>query len=157
MWDDDVVVGSFNYLSYSGYGSSGGRHLMRSELSVRLTGAALADRRLAEIPTDEWNDVRVDVTPREYVLEYLAHGHPDAEFFLELAFKALLERLTSFALAPWKLPIPAQMGILATPGDEHPVVSKHESGCNLHDSNVGVGRNLLRSADLLSLRPGASF
>jgi signal transduction histidine kinase/phosphatidylserine/phosphatidylglycerophosphate/cardiolipin synthase-like enzyme len=43
VWDDDVVVGSFNYLSYSGYGSSGGRHLMRSELSVRLTSAALAD------------------------------------------------------------------------------------------------------------------
>jgi hypothetical protein len=26
------------------------------------------ERRLAEIPTQEWNDVRVDITPREYVL-----------------------------------------------------------------------------------------
>ncbi|WP_395678738.1 strawberry notch-like NTP hydrolase domain-containing protein [Inquilinus sp.] len=40
------------------------------------TGAALTERRLAEIPTDEWSDVRVDVTPREYVLEYLSHGFP---------------------------------------------------------------------------------
>ena len=40
------------------------------------TGAALTDRRLAELPTHEWNDVRVDITPREYVLDYLAHGFP---------------------------------------------------------------------------------
>jgi len=25
------------------------------------------ERRLAELPTEEWNDVRVDITPREYV------------------------------------------------------------------------------------------
>jgi hypothetical protein len=34
------------------------------------------ERRLAEIPTDEWGDVRVDITPREYVLDYLAHSFP---------------------------------------------------------------------------------
>jgi hypothetical protein len=34
------------------------------------------ERRLAEIPTEEWNDVRVDITPREYVLDYLAHSFP---------------------------------------------------------------------------------
>ena len=28
------------------------------------------ERRLAEIPTEEWNDVRVDITPREYVLSF---------------------------------------------------------------------------------------
>ena len=28
----------------------------------------MMERRLAEIPTDEWNDIRVDITPREYVL-----------------------------------------------------------------------------------------
>ncbi len=32
------------------------------------TGAALAERRLAQIPTEEWGDLQVDVTPREYVL-----------------------------------------------------------------------------------------
>ncbi|WP_326645142.1 hypothetical protein OG884_12260 [Streptosporangium sp. NBC_01755] len=43
VWDDDVVVGSFNYLSYAGHGTLGGRHLQRSELSVRLAGPAIAN------------------------------------------------------------------------------------------------------------------
>ena len=34
------------------------------------------ERRLAEIPTEEWSDVQVDITPREYVLDYLAHSFP---------------------------------------------------------------------------------
>ena len=34
------------------------------------------ERRLAEIPTDEWNDISVDVTPREYVGSYLQHSFP---------------------------------------------------------------------------------
>jgi predicted RNA methylase len=40
------------------------------------TGEALQERRLAEIPTDEWDDVQVDITPREYVLDYLLHSFP---------------------------------------------------------------------------------
>ena len=40
------------------------------------TGEALMERRLSEIPTDEWNDIRVDITPREYVLDYLTHSFP---------------------------------------------------------------------------------
>lgn len=40
------------------------------------TSEALMDRRLAELPAGEWNDLSVDVTPREYVLDYLAHGFP---------------------------------------------------------------------------------
>jgi hypothetical protein len=48
---------------------------MRSDLAaghsaviqIVSTGEALMERRLAEIPTEEWNDVRVDITPREYV------------------------------------------------------------------------------------------
>ena len=40
------------------------------------TGEALMERRLAELPTEEWNDVRVDITPREYVLDYLSHSFP---------------------------------------------------------------------------------
>jgi hypothetical protein len=32
------------------------------------TGEALMERRLADIPTEEWGDVSVDITPREYVL-----------------------------------------------------------------------------------------
>ena len=40
------------------------------------TGEALMERRLAEIPTDDWGDIQVDITPREYVLDYLAHSFP---------------------------------------------------------------------------------
>ena len=45
-------------------------------VQVVSTGEALLERRLAEIPAEEWGDVQVDVTPREYVLDYLAHSFP---------------------------------------------------------------------------------
>ena len=45
-------------------------------VQIVSTGEALMERRLADIPTEEWNDVRVDITPREYVLDYLAHSFP---------------------------------------------------------------------------------
>ncbi|MBO9111923.1 MULTISPECIES: bifunctional class I SAM-dependent methyltransferase/DEAD/DEAH box helicase [Rhizobium/Agrobacterium group] len=40
------------------------------------TGAALTERRLAQVPTEEWGDLQVDVTPREYVIDYLMHSFP---------------------------------------------------------------------------------
>jgi predicted RNA methylase len=45
-------------------------------IQIVSTGEALMERRLAEIPTEEWNDVQMDITPREYVLDYLAHSFP---------------------------------------------------------------------------------
>nr|WP_200938092.1 strawberry notch family protein [Sphingopyxis sp. Root1497] len=45
-------------------------------VQIVSTGEALQERRLAEIPTEEWGDVSVDITPREYVLDYLAHSFP---------------------------------------------------------------------------------
>ncbi|OYY88392.1 MAG: methylase [Rhizobiales bacterium 35-66-30] len=45
-------------------------------VQIVSTGEALMERRLAEIPTEEWGDVRVDITPREYVFDYLAHSFP---------------------------------------------------------------------------------
>ncbi|WP_284394594.1 strawberry notch family protein, partial [Devosia yakushimensis] len=45
-------------------------------IQIVSTGEALMERRLSELPTEEWNDVRVDITPREYVLDYLAHSFP---------------------------------------------------------------------------------
>ena len=45
-------------------------------IQIVSTGEALMQRRLAEIPTEDWNDVQVDITPREYVLDYLAHSFP---------------------------------------------------------------------------------
>ena len=40
------------------------------------TGEALMDRRIAEIPPSEWDDLSIDLTPREYVLDYLTHAFP---------------------------------------------------------------------------------
>jgi hypothetical protein len=45
-------------------------------LQVVSTNEALLDRRLAEIPTSEWGDLSIDITPREYVLDYLSHSFP---------------------------------------------------------------------------------
>ena len=40
------------------------------------TGEALMERRIAEIPASEWDDLSFDLTPREYVLDFLAHAFP---------------------------------------------------------------------------------
>src|SRR5260370_8668942 len=45
-------------------------------IQIVSTGEALMERRLAEIPTEEWGDGQVDITPREYVLDYLSHSFP---------------------------------------------------------------------------------
>ncbi len=45
-------------------------------VQIVSTGEALMERRLAEIPTEEWGDVQVDITLRECVLDYLAHSFP---------------------------------------------------------------------------------
>ena len=45
-------------------------------VQVVSTGEALMERRIAEIPPEQWNDLDVDITPREYVLDYLASSFP---------------------------------------------------------------------------------
>ncbi|HCZ01525.1 MAG: methylase [Rhodobacterales bacterium RIFCSPHIGHO2_02_FULL_62_130] len=45
-------------------------------IQIVSTGEALMERRLSLIPTEEWNDIRIDITPREYVMDYLAHSFP---------------------------------------------------------------------------------
>ncbi len=40
------------------------------------TGEALMERRIAEIPTSEWNDLSIDLTPRDGVLTYLQYAFP---------------------------------------------------------------------------------
>jgi hypothetical protein len=45
-------------------------------IQIVSTGEALTERRLAEIPPGKWGDLRIDVTPREYVLSYLQHAFP---------------------------------------------------------------------------------
>jgi predicted RNA methylase len=49
-------------------------------VQIVSTGEALMERRLAEIPTEDWADVQVDITPREYVLDYLFHSFPTQLF-----------------------------------------------------------------------------
>ena len=51
-------------------------------LQVVSTNEALLDRRLAEIPVSEWGDLSIDITPREYVLDYLSHSFPTQLFEL---------------------------------------------------------------------------
>ena len=45
-------------------------------IQIVSTGEALMERRLADIPTEDWGDIQVDIAPREYVLDYLAHSFP---------------------------------------------------------------------------------
>ena len=51
-------------------------------IQIVSTNEALLDRRLAEIPTSEWGDLSIDITPREYVLDYLSHSFPTQLFEL---------------------------------------------------------------------------
>ena len=55
---------------------------MPAILQIVSTNEALLDRRLAEIPTSEWADLSIDITPREYVLDYLSHSFPTQLFEL---------------------------------------------------------------------------
>lgn len=45
-------------------------------IQIVSTGEALMERRLSQIPTEDWGDLQIDITPREYVLDYLAHSFP---------------------------------------------------------------------------------
>ena len=53
---------------------------LQQELAVVIqivsTNEELMKRRLAEIPVEEWHDLNIDITPREYVMEYLVHAFP---------------------------------------------------------------------------------
>ena len=49
-------------------------------VQVVSTSEALMERRLDEIPPSEWQDLQVDITPREYVMDYLAHSFPTQLF-----------------------------------------------------------------------------
>ena len=40
------------------------------------TAQALLERRLDSIPPEEWQDLAIDLTPREYVLDYVRHAFP---------------------------------------------------------------------------------
>jgi hypothetical protein len=45
-------------------------------VQIVSTNEAVLDRRLAEIPAGERNDLTIDITPREYILDYLINSFP---------------------------------------------------------------------------------
>jgi hypothetical protein len=47
-----------------------------SVIQLVSTGEALLERKLADIPSEEWGDIQVDVTPREAIGTYLLHAFP---------------------------------------------------------------------------------
>lgn len=49
-------------------------------IQIVSTSEALLDRRLAEIPASEWNDLSVDTSPREHIVSYLQHAFPTQLF-----------------------------------------------------------------------------
>ena len=40
------------------------------------TGEALMERRIADVPVSEWDDLNIDLTPRDSILSYLMHAFP---------------------------------------------------------------------------------
>ncbi|WP_197420698.1 strawberry notch family protein, partial [Sphingomonas sp. CCH5-D11] len=51
-------------------------------VQIVSTGEALMARRIAELAAEEWSDVQVDITPREYILS----GDPDKTYSLQSRF-----------------------------------------------------------------------
>ena len=45
-------------------------------IQIVSTNEAVMERRLASIPPEEWNNLSIDLTPREYVLDYLREAFP---------------------------------------------------------------------------------
>jgi len=45
-------------------------------IQIVSTNEEMLKRRLAEVPTEEWSDLNIDITPREYVMGYLAQAFP---------------------------------------------------------------------------------
>ena len=45
-------------------------------LQVVSTNEAVMERRLAEIPPEEWNNLSIDLTPKDFVLDYLMGAFP---------------------------------------------------------------------------------
>ncbi|HEX7943619.1 MAG TPA: strawberry notch C-terminal domain-containing protein, partial [Phenylobacterium sp.] len=49
---------------------------MAAVVQIVSTNEAVMDRRLADIPPEEWSNLAIDMTPKEYVLDYLRSAFP---------------------------------------------------------------------------------
>ena len=47
-----------------------------SVVQLVSTGEALMERRIADVPASEWDDLNIDLTPRDAILSYLTHAFP---------------------------------------------------------------------------------
>ena len=47
-----------------------------SVVQIVSTNEAVMERRLSSVPPEEWNNLSIDLTPREYVLDYLREAFP---------------------------------------------------------------------------------
>jgi hypothetical protein len=47
-----------------------------SVIQIVSTSEALLERRICMVPPSQWDDLDIDVTPREYVIQYLEHAFP---------------------------------------------------------------------------------
>jgi hypothetical protein len=47
-----------------------------SVIQLISTNEAMLSRELSQIPTEEWNDLQIDISPKEYVMEYLLYSFP---------------------------------------------------------------------------------
>ena len=45
-------------------------------VQIVSTNEAVMERRLAEIPPEEWNNLAIDLTPKDQVLDYLTGAFP---------------------------------------------------------------------------------
>jgi hypothetical protein len=45
-------------------------------IQIVSTNEEMLKRRLAELPAEEWSDLNIDITPREYVMNYLMRAFP---------------------------------------------------------------------------------
>jgi protein-L-isoaspartate O-methyltransferase len=51
-------------------------HDRSAVVQIVSTNEAVMERRLASVPPEEWNNLSIDLTPREYVLDYLREAFP---------------------------------------------------------------------------------
>ena len=51
-------------------------HDRSAVVQIVSTNEAVMERRLASVPPEEWNNLSIDMTPREYVLDYLREAFP---------------------------------------------------------------------------------
>ncbi|WP_158853232.1 hypothetical protein [Saccharothrix deserti] len=63
VWDDEVVVGSFNFLSFEGFFNSGATYRRRSEVSARITSRALADQLARQVGLVRPRPARTELPP----------------------------------------------------------------------------------------------